>query len=79
MAPSSPQEDILALELIALVEARMSPRAVLLQARIDKCLAYLEQVTAPNMNTIAHIRHYLTGRYDTFPSAVNPSSEEPTR
>lgn len=53
--------------LIADVKAKVAPRAVLLEDRIEKALAYLADVTAPNQHTVDHIRRYLTGEYDTLP------------
>lgn len=53
--------------LIADVKAKVAPRAVLLEDRIEKTLAYLKDVNAPNMHTVDHIRRFLTGEYDSFP------------
>lgn len=53
--------------LIADVKAKVAPRAVLLEDRIEKALAYLADVTAPNQHTVDHIRRFLTGEYDAFP------------
>lgn len=53
--------------LIADVKAKVAPRAVLLEDRIEKTLAYLKGVNAPNTHTMDHIRRFLTGEYDPFP------------
>jgi len=54
-------------QLIADIKAKVAPRAVLLEERIEKTLAYLQPVVAPNVHTVDHVRRFLTGEYDTFP------------
>ena len=60
-------EDVLALELINTIKSRMSPRAVLLENRIEKALAYLSEITNPTPPAINHVRRFLLGEYDDMP------------
>lgn len=57
----------LALQLIKDIEKRVAPRAAVLESRIEKARAYLEMVTSPSMNTLAHLRRYFDGGYDDMP------------
>lgn len=50
----------LLVELITKVEADTAPELVALRARIDRVLAYVEQVATPNVHTLSHIRRMLT-------------------
>lgn len=54
----------LALKLIAHIREEVSPEAVLLRDRIDRCLAYMDHVVSPNRVTLHHIRRYLDGTND---------------
>ncbi len=69
--------DQLAHELIALVQERGAPRATLLQHRIDKVLAYMEEVVTPNAITLRHIRRHLDGTYDSFPPRIPRPADIP--
>lgn len=73
------QEDALARELIALVEIRTAPQAVILQHRIDQVMVYMDAVTAPNRHTLNHIRRYLDGTYDTHPTLSGQAPTQLTR
>lgn len=60
-------DEDLARQLIADVKAKVAPRAVLLEDRIEKALFFLADVVAPNVQTVANVRRFLTGEYDPFP------------
>lgn len=57
-------EEVLAHELINTIKSRTSPRAVLLEDRIEKALAYLDKVATPNLHTLTHASRCLLGEYD---------------
>jgi hypothetical protein len=59
--------------LIADVKAKVAPRATQLEDRIEKTLAFFDQVTAPNVHTVTHARKYLTGEYDEL-HFTNPAA-----
>lgn len=60
----SPTPDELARQLIDLVRETSAPEAVLLQKRITATLAYLHDVTRPNVHTVRHVRKFLIGLRD---------------
>lgn len=63
----------LAQQLIKAVREHTAPRAVLLEDRIGKALAYMEQVGTPNVHTLQHMRRHLTGEYDDL-NTNNPAA-----
>jgi len=63
-------EETLALELIHTVKSKMSPRAVVLEDRIEGALEYLTTLSNPVGPAIKHVERYLLGDYDDlFPGS----------
>jgi hypothetical protein len=48
-------------ELIEAIEKNLDEEAVRLRKQVEEVLEYMDHVTAPNVHTLAHIRHILTG------------------
>lgn len=65
-------DEELAAELIRTIRSKTSPRAVLLENRIEKALAYLSEITNPTPPAIDHVRRFLLGEYDDMPFS-NPA------
>jgi hypothetical protein len=59
-------EEQMAHDLIDHVKRTHTPRLALLEDRIAATIAYLDEVTAPNAHTLAHVRAYLTGGRDSL-------------
>jgi hypothetical protein len=54
-------------ELIANITARVAPRAMVLEKRIQSARAYMDEVNAPNTHTLTHVHRHLSGEYDDLP------------
>lgn len=60
-------DEELALELVRTIKSKTSPRAALLETRIEKALGYLDEITKPTGPAINHVRRFLLGEYDDMP------------
>lgn len=72
---SNPTADSLARDLVDLVTRVNAPRLALLEARIVSALAYMTQVSTPNMITLRNIERHLTGEYDNQLAFLNETDQ----
>ena len=62
----------LAEELIISIKAKVAPRAVLLETRIEKALDYLNSVDSANAATLRHARRFLDGEHQWLERGMTP-------